>query len=322
MRAHLLLLAASLTIPPGWCDSDALAWLGRMNQAVDTLNYRGTFIYRHGEKVDTMQIVHGYDERGQRERLISLTGEAREIIRDRDLLTCIWPGSKSVVIEPRARRHGLPVTVPEAREQGLANYRYQVGETYRVAGLPCRQVTVMPADAFRYGYRLCIGEDNAMLLRSEIIDHEGEVVEEMMFTSIEFMSQVPEEAFKAKYHGRGYTTHRAEPQDSGEPLAPDTGWRLKTLPPGFVISSNVKRRMAANPQPVQHMVLTDGLASVSVFIAAAGLPEERYSGITGTGALHAYARYTEGHQVTVVGDVPARTVSFIGEALHYERGVR
>lgn len=320
MRSLPLLLAASLAAAPVWADSDALDWLGRMNQAVDTLNYRGTFIYRHGQKVDTMQIVHGYDEGGQRERLISLTGEPREIIRDRDLLTCVWPGTKSVMIEPRARPHGFPVTVPEARSRSLANYRFQVGETHRVAGLPCRQVSVIPADAYRYGYRLCIGEDNAMLLRSEIIDHDGDVVEEMMFTSIEFMDHVPEDAFKARYHGEGYTTHRVEPQEAGESLAPDTAWRLGTLPPGFVVSSNIKRRMAANPQPVQHMVLTDGLASVSVFIAAAGAPQERYSGITGTGALHAYARFTEGHQVTVVGDVPAQTVSLIGEALHYERG--
>ncbi|NIR62132.1 MAG: transcriptional regulator, partial [Gammaproteobacteria bacterium] len=44
-------------------------WLARMAEAVDSLNYEGTFVYNHDDKLETMRIVHRVDPRGSRERL-------------------------------------------------------------------------------------------------------------------------------------------------------------------------------------------------------------------------------------------------------------
>lgn len=317
MRPTLLFVVLLFGLSPvSWADSEAQAWLDKMNRAVDTLNYQGVFIFRHGRRVETMRIVHGYDEGGERERLVSLTGEPREIIRDKDALTCIWPGSKSVVVEPRSRYRGFPANVLDA--QARPNYQYSVEGVDRVAGLSCRKVSVVPEDDFRYGYRLCISEDSGMLLRSELIGVDGDVVEQVMFTSFELLDEVPDEALKSRYSGEGYTLHEASRAKHEAEYGPDPGWKLTDLPRGFELSSNVKRPMAANLDLVQHMVLTDGLASVSVFIAEEGPMEDRYQGVTSSGALHAFADINHGHQITVVGEVPEVTVTRIGEGLRYE----
>ena len=60
----------------------ALDWLMKMSSAVRQQNYEGTFIYRHGDQLEAMRIVHRSDNGASRERLVSQNGEAREIIRN------------------------------------------------------------------------------------------------------------------------------------------------------------------------------------------------------------------------------------------------
>ena len=62
-----------------------------------------------------------------------------------------------------------------------------------------------------------------------------------------------------------------------------------------------KSRDAAG-QPVVHFVLSDGLASVSVYVESD--PQEGLEGATRIGAVHAAGDRVSGHQVTVVGEVP------------------
>ena len=68
-------------------------WLDRMGAAIRDLNYRGTFVYQHNGKLEAMGIVHRGGE-DSRQRLFALSGAAREVIRDREGVTCILADSK------------------------------------------------------------------------------------------------------------------------------------------------------------------------------------------------------------------------------------
>lgn len=72
-----LLVAASALAEP-----DARDWLERMSAAMSQMDYQGTFVYVQGDDVVTMRITHVADEAGVRERLVSMSGAPREIIRD------------------------------------------------------------------------------------------------------------------------------------------------------------------------------------------------------------------------------------------------
>jgi len=53
-------------------------WLERMNRALATRNYDGTFFHLSGGRVETMRIVHRVRAGRVTERLVSLDGSGRE----------------------------------------------------------------------------------------------------------------------------------------------------------------------------------------------------------------------------------------------------
>ena len=77
----------------------------------------------------------------------------------------------------------------------------------------------------------------------------------------------------------------------------------------------VATRVFSASTPVTHILLTDGLATVSVFAAENKLPAKVFRGVSSIGAVHAYGRMVDDHHVAVVGEVPARTVEQIGNSL-------
>lgn len=302
-----------------WANQDAKFWLDKMSAAVGSLNYEGTFVFVHGDEVETMRIIHGSFKGGAKERIISLNGEAREIIRDEDALTCIWPRSNVVVVEKSRMRYGIPTMVPEQIEGLDEQYDLVVTGQSRIAGHDCNVVVIRPKDNFRYGYRLCIAKNTGMLLKSEMLDPEKRLIEQLVFTDIDFPTSIPEYRFHPSISDKEYVWHTVPSKKHVSSLHPDLGWHINTLPPGFKISENVKRPIAASAQPVQHMIITDGLATVSVFIAKSDAVNQVFNGTMGRGALHAHALTLNSHQITVVGEVPESTVEMIGQSIVYNK---
>jgi len=302
----------------GTDDRQPKEWLKLMISSMQSRNYEGTFVYMHGDRVQTMHIVHAAGAKGQRERLLSLTGEAREIIRDHDKLTCIWPGMKSVVMEPRRNRIAFPATLPADAERTARYYDFENRGIRRVAGRHCQVVAILPQDDYRYGYRFCIDQEKGIPLTSEMLDLDGEAIERVMFTSISFPDAIPDSRFNPSRLRDDYEVYRAAEAAAPEALSPEPGWRVAETPPGFRMRVNTKRMMAASDSPVQHMIFTDGLASVSVFIAEPRAPDALEEGLTHSGAMHAYATAVDSHQITVMGEVPRATVEMIGGSVTYD----
>ena len=100
----LIITSSCFAASVGASEIDMQQLLSKMNQTLERGNYEGTFVFMHNGNVETMSIVHGYSDNGVREKLVSLTGDAREVIRDQDVLTCIWPRDKLVMIETASAR--------------------------------------------------------------------------------------------------------------------------------------------------------------------------------------------------------------------------
>ncbi|MGH1537381.1 MAG: MucB/RseB C-terminal domain-containing protein [Gammaproteobacteria bacterium] len=290
--------------------------LSKMNQTLERGNYEGTFVFMHKGNVETMSIVHGYSDKGVREKLVSLTGDAREVIRDQDVLTCIWPRDKLVVIESASATHGLPSSLPTDLNELAFHYKLtEVGQA-RIAGHDCTLVRIQPLDELRYGHEICVENLQGMVLGSKTFDTSGLAIENMMFTSFRMRETAPEKLFQPSVHLNDYTWKTASVELNGE-LQPDQAWKIEELPPGFSLQSVTRKLMSASNNPVQHMVLTDGLASVSVFISKVDNPEKIYKGAHKQGVINAYARDLNQHQITVVGEVPQGTVKMIGSSVTY-----
>ena len=68
--AWILLLAALAVHAADSTPDDAMAWLQRITNAAQQLNYSGSFIYQHGQQVETSRITHLKDASGEYEKLV------------------------------------------------------------------------------------------------------------------------------------------------------------------------------------------------------------------------------------------------------------
>ena len=87
-----------------WGADDPREWLQKMNQALATRNYDGTFFHLSEGRVETMRIVHRVRAGRVTERLQSLDGSGREFVRNDGELTCYLPDQHTVLVEPRPYR--------------------------------------------------------------------------------------------------------------------------------------------------------------------------------------------------------------------------
>ena len=169
-----------------WCGElpTAEQLLQKMTTALKTLNYEGTFVHIAGDNVESMSIVHGTDNKGELEHMLSLNGEAREVIRTNSLVTCIWPDSQSVVVSKSKPRNPLPTLDAAVANNQL--YQLALVDSDRVAGVETHILEIQPRDEYRYGYRLWIDKKSNMLLRSMMFDQNNQAIEQVMFTSISY----------------------------------------------------------------------------------------------------------------------------------------
>jgi len=295
---------------------DARVWLDRMNAALEQLNYEGTFVHVHGGNTETLRIIHRNVDGVVAERIVSLDGVGREIIREADNIRCILPDRKVVLLEERPEINPLVSALPSYSQKLEAHYRFKVYSTDRVANRQTQVVGIMPRDEYRYGYVLWLDWETAMPLKSRLWGENKEIVEEIHFTSIEFPDSIPDAALQATIVTDGFTLF-SSPKFSDE-ITKGIPWRVAQLPDGFHLTATTHNPMAGSKYPVEHMVFSDGLATVSVFIEDPKTEAEVTEGYSSVGSTNAFSLTVDGRKVTAVGEVPRRTVESIATSLQSE----
>lgn len=280
---------------------DAGEWLRRMGEALPATDYQGTLLYIDGSHVETLRVFHS--ARDDRERLFALTGEPREVVREGGKVTCLGGGDVPLAFDGGSLVGLRPVADAAARG-ALPDYAIRVASRdERVAGRRAVALELRPRDGFRYGYRLWLDEATALPLRVVLRTADGEALEQLAFADIEL--------------GRAPSAEDLLPSLPGAPRSQDFAaaeegragaWQVVDPPPGFTL------RLHASGPNGEHMVFSDGLASVSLHIEPAGAAAPREAA-TRAGATHARSLRLDGHRVLAIGKVPAATVE------HFARGV-
>lgn len=296
-------------------DKAAVTLLSTMSSAMQTLNYEGTFVQVRNGHTDLIHILHAYDEHGKSERMRSLNGEAREVIRNDASVICIWPGSSDVIVsnsKPRTLQSPLGKTFTEN-----SNYLIEHGGVGRVAGLDADIIDVTPVDDLRYGYRFWADKDTGMMLRAMVLGSDNIPVEELMFTAIEYLDTIDQERFSVDVDAENIQqvdTETAGANDS-HPVVDKVSFQ--DLPEGFEERSETLRMVAVRKDsPVSHVVVSDGFSIVSVYVeyVARANHDPSALGSTHMGAVNAYGLSLPEALVTVVGEVPGKTAEVIARA--------
>lgn len=281
--------------------------INKMSSASRELNYDGIFVYRRGSHLDTMRLIHKHDDKGEHERMVSLTGYAREVVRNNDSVTCYFPDNQAIVVEKTHPRQFIAGQLPQPIEKIASYYKFSVAGKDRIAGRPAWVVNIVPKDNFRYGYQLWIDEDTNLLLKSELKDESGRPLEQILFTQIHIVQDIPDQLLVPSITGKGYTWHNSTSTEV--PLKTSKyDWSVIEMPAGFAMNDYEKQTVSESTMPVEHMIFTDGLAIVSVFIEKINDKPEYAQGASRVGGINAFATYQQGFQVTAVGEVPQKTV--------------
>ena len=315
MRILVLLLLALLA-QTARADDDALSWLQRMHAAAEKLSYTGTFVYRSGEQSETSRVVRVVGQQGIRERLETLDGYPREIVRDGDEVKCYLPDRMTVKVDKQTDHKIFPGLLPENLQDIGAHYLLSAGENERIAGYDSRAIVLQPRDGLRYGRKLWADMKTGMLLKSQTVDENNEPIEQFAFTQITIGGKIGNEQLKPRLLARARVWH-IENSGAVEANLAASGWTIKAELPGFKKVTEMKRTQGGSAK-VGHMIYSDGLAAISVFIEPmankTALPP---AGLSRQGAINIYSRQIANHLVTVVGETPAESVKRLAESVEY-----
>jgi sigma-E factor negative regulatory protein RseB len=294
-----------------------LDMLVKMQSALQHLNYHGTLVYSQNGQIQSMRVVHKADADGEIERLISLNGSAREVVRKNDVVTCYMPDSKSVLVGERQFKGNVLAQLAENDfEQLQGFYHFQLEATDRVAGLPAQAILIKPKDSYRYGYRLWLDRDNGLLLKSDMLDEEGKVLEQAMFADVAIVDAIPLAMLEPAAATEGYRKFEHDAPDESAGIV-DSPWHITALPEGFTVKARFRHHMPASDSLAEHWVISDGLASISVYIENLAKDQTAFEGASSAGAFNAYGAVADHHQVTVVGEVPAMAVEKVANSVSF-----
>ena len=127
-------------------------------------------------------------------------------------LTCYFPDRREVLVERRAPDGPLLGALPAIDEANSLVYEIRGGERERLLGRTTRVVALHPRDEYRYGYRLWIDEQTSMPLKTQLCNQSGEVIEQIVFSTIDLPERIPDSMFKPQMDASNYRWFRADRQ--------------------------------------------------------------------------------------------------------------
>lgn len=285
-----VLLATPVGVMAG---KPATELIERMRNAVHTLNYTGTLVYSQGNELSTYQIAHAVNDGAETESVLRLSQGSNAP-----------PGQvESFSLSKFSRMQ------PETEQA----YSFDLGGMEQVANRSCQIVVARPRDRMRYLQRYCIDPESGMLLKYSLVDRSHNAVEHLMFTTLQInrLESANGNAFRS--------APAAPPAVQPAVGVEDNAWVFESLPPGFRQIQNLYQAGGNGIAPVQQIILSDGMTSVSVFIAPPGHTTFLSSMEVSSGAMNIYAAEVDQHVVTLVGEVPVEALKRISESLRRVR---
>ena len=272
--------------------------LVKMNDALHRMNYSGTLVHIKGNDVNTLHVTHELKNGVATETVNSLNGENKSVSSETQTFSL--------------------TKVPDSVDSMREVYSLDVGAMKKVAMRGCQIVIARPKDKMRYLQKYCIDKETGLPLDYSLIDNKHRMVERFTFTDVKITEPRSEILDKADLAGAS-----APPQTLIEGHSHESGnWTITELPKGFSfgqlpLSQASEVNMGAD---TEHLMLTDGLSSVSIFISPITTAQPKVASTINSGALNVLTSQKNGHRITLVGEIPRSTMQTIFDNLKYRNG--
>ncbi|HEY8119369.1 MAG TPA: MucB/RseB C-terminal domain-containing protein [Methylophilaceae bacterium] len=291
--------------------------LQKAAHAAHELSYKGLFVYQSGASARSVEITHMNYGQGEYARIVVLDGSPREVLSQGSDVVIFNQKNEKVIIEKKRGQNLFPALLPANMDPIKASYQVRVGGQERIGGRDGQIIFLDPRDRYRYGYKFWADREYGLLLKSMTTNERNEPMEQITFNQLALLSTQNMDWFQPKVdHGKNYVMEDAAPAPSA---AEADNWTVSALPPGYRKIDQVKYMLPGKPAPVTHVIYSDGLASVSLFIEPLAQGAKSKIGHSVLGATSFYANVVDGYQIAVVGEVPEATVTQIANAVSFKK---
>lgn len=290
--------------------SASLDWLKIVAFAGHQTDYSGVFVYQYDNRVETSNIIHVTEANGEYEKLESLDGPQREILRH-DGQVWDYSDHKAVQVDSQQVRSKFPSLLPEQLSALSENYQAKLLGVERVAGYNAQVILFQPKDNLRYTHKIWVHTDSGLLLKAAVLGDKNKLVEQYAFTQLQIGGEIDRSWVQLHQNVTG-------PSSKAKEITPaNSGWTVDMLPSGYKKNMEILRSMRGKHAPVTQMVFSDGLSAISIFIEPNDEDDDDVDGLSSRGAMNLYHKVVDKNLITVVGEVPPRTVMQVLDSVRY-----
>ncbi len=286
-------------------------WLQKMTSAVQTTDYEGTVIRIQNGTAEALKVVHVVSDGVIREKMVIQEGNGLEIIRNGNEVHCILPDRKSVLVGEWDDQSTLFSTLPSSDIRFGSEYDVSIVRQERIAGRKAIMLAIRPHDDLRYGHRIWLDLETGFPLQTKLVDGNGEAIEQVKFADITLGHEIHASALMPSTNTDDFRWF-AQPQKASKSKI-ETDWASGDLPSGFRVISTHAEKMPGKEGSVTHMMFSDGLANVSVFIEPS--TDDTTASRSRVGAANSFSVTIGEFRVTAVGEVPAATTEQIAKSM-------
>lgn len=294
-------------------------WVERMVAATKAVSFKGLVVYAGDGPLRAARVIHSRNGDEAWSRVISLNGDHRELRRIDDVAYTVYP-EHGVVVPAANDTNFLAFAIASDLPSVQKHYGFQLLDRGRMAGRPCQQAAVAPKDEYRFGYRLCLDLESGLLLDAQLLDDHGQVRRQLSFVELEVGGHGLEAFAPPELDDSWKMLNALEDVEAHQAEGHGGQWRIRHTPPGFEeIFRGYRHASADSVVPTAHLMLSDGLASVSVYITPSSPSQPVWEGRSRRRSANAYGKVHDGHQIAAIGEVPYKTLELIADSVYFEQ---
>lgn len=285
--------------------------LKTMSTATTELNFELSYILIRKNSIEPILYRQANLNEQRLAQLMYLSGPVREVIRRGNEISYIEPGAEPFSIQSDKMVAPLMPLLFSDIDSLSESYDFVLMGRAREAGVITQVVRIVPKDGKRYSYVLWIDEQMYLPLRADLVDRDGEVLEQYRTVAhsvsdklITLMSGLNDIELPAVL-----TVPKHETKNSQ--------WEVTKIPQGFDAQPHNRYLMANTDKMVESQIFSDGLFQFSVYVADIdNLTLKSQLVRQGRRTLHSI--HVDDKEITVVGDLPPDTAHEIALSVKFE----
>ena len=277
----------------------ALAYLENMKQAYKELNFELLYVNTGESKIEPKRLIHGVIDGKRIAYFCYLNGSIRESLQFDGKISFYEQGSQAYSLASKRDQSVFSNITRFNFKNSTKNYEYIILGKSRIAGKKAIAIRMASKDEFRYSYIVWLDLNSYLPLRLDTISKENIIIDQTMAISLKvtetinpWIKQLSEKRIPDVLHLAKMDVEEA------------AKWQLHWIPEGFRIVKNDQHKlMMHDREPVSYIMISDGIASVSIYISNTQFSSELQNIIQRGGTL-LYTKHQENVEVNIIGEIP------------------